>query len=572
MSVKNKWLSPYQRSYQQIKEKLIDDLSKITDSDGNQLITDFSEGNILIIILSMFSAIAEVLHYYIDNMARETFLPTARRYESIVKQGALVDYHPKAAIASTVDVKLTRPLSSNSKGQILTIPKNTEFTDENGNSWLSNKDVTWNTNVSYCIIPLIQHTKYYIDDLIGTPIPSGDTIQVSLGTLPDGLYEQGSLYLTIDNIPWKIVETFAYSKPTDHHCMVQVTNEDIPVIVFGDGTFGAKPESGKLITSLSCYVTNGSKGNVESASINSVPNSISISISDATCSNVNEAAGGSDYEDFNMLKRRIPLSVKTLGVAVTKQDFIDLAKQIDGVDKVKMDYISGRKMDIYISPDNGVIASSILLNRVYEHLIKFAPLSTLLNIKSAGKSDIILSMEVTGRKSFTSQEIQDQILQALYDKYSPEASDIGASIRISDIYALIDNLSMVDYLRITKFYIKPWPITIIGGKSLDFSTFSIDTITKTTTYYIYFDTDTTYTIRSVIGGFVQTGIPLTSTIIKDTKNGNIFSMAFADDSYNQGSKYQFTISEPNLDYNDPGFNIPIFDNPNQINLKINETL
>ena len=45
------------------------------------------------------------------------------------------------------------------------------------------------------------------------------------------------------------------------------------------------------------------------------------------------------------------------------------------------------------------------------------------------------------------------------DKYSPDHSSIGGSVRISDIYALIDNLSMVDYLHITKFYIVPWPKT-----------------------------------------------------------------------------------------------------------------
>ena len=63
MSTYNKWLTPYQRSYQQIKEKLIDGLSNLKGPNGKQLITDFSEGNILIIILSMFAAIAEVLHF-----------------------------------------------------------------------------------------------------------------------------------------------------------------------------------------------------------------------------------------------------------------------------------------------------------------------------------------------------------------------------------------------------------------------------------------------------------------------------------------------------------------------------
>lgn len=53
MGITNKWLNPYQRSYQQIKAKLIESLMGIKDKDGNVLITDYSEGNILIIILSL---------------------------------------------------------------------------------------------------------------------------------------------------------------------------------------------------------------------------------------------------------------------------------------------------------------------------------------------------------------------------------------------------------------------------------------------------------------------------------------------------------------------------------------
>ena len=77
MGITNKWLNPYQRSYQQIKAKLVESLMGLKDLQGQKLITDYSEGNILIIILSLFAAIAEVLHYYVDNMAWETFLSTA---------------------------------------------------------------------------------------------------------------------------------------------------------------------------------------------------------------------------------------------------------------------------------------------------------------------------------------------------------------------------------------------------------------------------------------------------------------------------------------------------------------
>lgn len=571
MGITNKWLNPYQRSYQQIKAKLVESLMGLKDPQGQKLITDYSEGNILIIILSLFAAIAEVLHYYVDNMARETFLSTARRYDSVVKHGALVDYHARAAIAATVDVILSRSITGNSIGAKLTIPQGTLFTDSSGNSWLSVRDVTWYSNVTTCKVPIIQHEKYTASALNNMVIPTGDRVILNLGTLPNGkYYEQGSMSLQIGGETWVLVDTFAKSKPTDKHFMVSVDEALNPYIMFGDGTFGKKPAAGAKITNVVFYLTNGTQGNVKSNTITSVPSVISSSITDATVSNAYDAGGGSNYENFTMLKEHIPLSVKTLGVAITKEDFESLAMLVDGVNKAKADYECGRKLTIYISPDGGAVASSELINRVYNLLSQRAPMTTWLKVKSAGKVQIILEMDVTGKKSYKTSEIQTQILTALYNAYSPEQAQIGGSVRLSDIYALIDNLSTVDYLHLTKFYIKPWPTTIYGNKELNLGQFKLNKAKGSMTYYITFNSSTTFTVRSVSNGYVTTGSVGSSIQIIDKANGFDFSLDIQNNSYQSGYRYSITVSEPNHDYEDPGFNLPVFENASQLTLTVNE--
>ena len=571
MGITNKWLNPYQRSYQQIKAKLVESLMGLKDPQGQKLITDYSEGNILIIILSLFAAIAEVLHYYVDNMARETFLSTARRYDSVVKHGALVDYHARAAIAATVDVILSRSITGNSIGAKLTIPQGTLFTDSNGNSWLSARDVTWYSNVTTCKVPIIQHEKYTASALNNMVIPTGDRVILNLGTLPNGkYYEQGSMSLQIGGETWVLVDTFAKSKSTDKHFMVSVDESLSPYIMFGDGTFGKKPAAGAKITNVVFYLTNGAQGNVKSNTITSVPSVISSSITDATVSNAYDAGGGSNYENFTMLKEHIPLSVKTLGVAITKEDFESLAMLVDGVNKAKADYECGRKLTVYISPDGGAVASSELINRVYNLLSQRAPMTTWLKVKSAGKVQIILEMDVTGKKSYKTAEIQTQILTALYNAYSPEQAQIGGSVRVSDIYALIDNLSTVDYLHLTKFYIKPWPTTIYGNKELNLGQFKLNKAKGSMTYYITFNSSTTFTVRSVLNGYVTTGSVGSSIQIIDKANGFDFSLDIQNNSYQSGYRYSITVSEPNHDYEDPGFNLPVFENASQLTLTVNE--
>lgn len=571
MGITNKWLNPYQRSYQQIKAKLVESLMGLKDPQGQKLITDYSEGNILIIILSLFAAIAEVLHYYVDNMARETFLSTARRYDSVVKHGALVDYHARAAIAATVDVILSRSITGNSIGAKLTIPHGTLFTDSSGNSWLSARDVIWYSNVTTCKVPIIQHERYTASALNNMVIPTGDRVILNLGTLPNGkYYEQGSMSLQIGGETWVLVDTFAKSKPTDKHFMVSVDEALNPYIMFGDGTFGKKPAAGAKITNVVFYLTNGTQGNVKSNTITSVPSVISSSITDATVSNAYDAGGGSNYENFTMLKEHIPLSVKTLGVAITKEDFESLAMLVDGVNKAKADYECGRKLTIYISPDGGAVASSELINRVYNLLSQRAPMTTWLKVKSAGKVQIILEMDVTGKKSYKTAEIQTQILTALYNAYSPEQAQIGGSVRVSDIYALIDNLSTVDYLHLTKFYIKPWPTTIYGNKELNLGQFKLNKAKGSMTYYITFNSSTTFTVRSVSNGYVITGSVGSSIQIIDKANGFDFSLDIQNNSYQSGYRYSITVSEPNHDYEDPGFNLPVFENAPQLTLTVNE--
>lgn len=571
MGITNKWLNPYQRSYQQIKAKLVESLMGLKDPQGQKLITDYSEGNILIIILSLFAAIAEVLHYYVDNMARETFLSTARRYDSVVKHGALVDYHARAAIAATVDVILSRSITGNSIGAKLTIPQGTLFTDSSGNSWLSARDVIWYSNVTTCKVPIIQHERYTASALNNMVIPTGDRVILNLGTLPNGkYYEQGSMSLQIGGETWVLVDTFAKSKPTDKHFMVSVDESLSPYIMFGDGTFGKKPAAGAKITNVVFYLTNGTQGNVKSNTITSVPSVISSSITDATVSNAYDAGGGSNYENFTMLKEHIPLSVKTLGVAITKEDFESLAMLVDGVNKAKADYECGRKLTVYISPNGGAVASSELINRVYNLLSQRAPMTTWLKVKSAGKVQIILEMDVTGKKSYKTPEIQTQILTALYNAYSPEQAQIGGSIRVSDIYALIDNLSTVDYLHLTKFYIKPWPTTIYGNKELNLGQFKLNKAKGSMTYYITFNSSTTFTVRSVSNGYVTTGSVGSSIQIIDKANGFDFSLDIQNNSYQSGYRYSITVSEPNHDYEDPGFNLPVFENASQLTLTVNE--
>lgn len=575
-NIKNPWLTPLQRSYQQIKTKLIEALTNIKGPDGKTLVTDYSEGNILIIILSLFSGIAEVLHYYIDNMARETFFSTARRYESLIKHAQLVDYHPKGATAASVDVVLNRSSDDQSNSSNIDIAIGTIFTDTSGNKWYTTKAAKWYANTSSITLSLIQHEYHILSKLIGLVIPNINNPVISVPSISNGkLYEDGTMTLKIGDDTWTLVETFAYSSPTDKHFRVDVDSSQNMTIVFGNGKFGSKPKPGQAISNCTCYITNGAIGNIKRDSITSAPSSILSKAPTVICTNPYDASGGSDYEDFESLKTRIPLSARTQGVAVTKQDFIDLALSIPSVSKAALEYECGRKLNLYIAGIGGTIASNTLVNQVHNYISQRAPITTWLSVKSVGVSNIMLDILVTGKRGFSTLGIYNQIVSALINRYSPNNSDIGRGVKASDVYSLLDNLSMVDYLTINKLYTTPWPKTIYGKTALTINSYTLSLAPhEPIEYLVTFVSSTQYKLVSKDGkyrsGVYTVGGDIT---INDTAHGVIFTWSILKSTYLSGYKYSVVISTYSGDIDNVGYNLAVFTNPDtQLVANINEII
>ena len=423
MSTSNPWLTPFQRSYNDIKAKLIQSLNERVPE-----ITDMSEGNIFILTLSIFAGIAEVIHYYIDGMAREAFLPTCRRYSSLYKHAKLVDYHIKSAIPSSVD--LTVYMQDGTSFPVdINVPQNTVFNSKDGKPWITTRNVTIEKGTYTYKVPVAQ--KEAVAEVELGTYTSHDII-ITLGDLPaDRKYVEGSMVLTIDGEAWTLVDTFAYSGPGDRVYKVELDSTLQPYLVFGDGQFGRKPTIGSQIKGQ-YYLTYGSSGNIPSNQFDKVPEVMSDVTSGLSITNTIAATGGSDYEDFDTLKEHIPLSIKTLGVAITKEDYEAIAMLIDGVDKAYCNYICGKYVEVYITPDGGSEASTELINNVKQRMESSKVLTTRVSVYSTHAAKIYLSATITGKKSFKSIDISNQVKKALLDAYNYQSSGINKSVRQSD--------------------------------------------------------------------------------------------------------------------------------------------
>lgn len=583
MSTTNPWLNPYQRSYEEIKNTILQKIRGIFPG-----MTDISEGNIFVLIISAFAAIAEVLHYYIDNMAREAFFPTARRFSSLMKHAKLVDYHIKSAVAPTVDVILYRS-GEEPFGMEFEVPENTSFTSADGKPWYSTKRVVSEVDAYSIKVPLIQR-EYAGEVDLGT-IESINQ-EIYLPEPPYGRrYVEGSMVLYINGTPWTLVDTFAYSNAIDRVYKVEVDTALNPRIIFGDGTFGMKPTLNSTVKAT-YYYTYGESGNIAKGSFNNVPQVLqNKGIKDLAISQPQDAAGGSNYENFNMLKQHVPLSIKTLGVAVTREDFEALAMLQPGVNKAYVEYTCGKQVDIYISPDGGTDAPDDLVAQVQSALGRSKIITSNVVVHSTHASQLYLVATIQGKKSFKSVDIQNQVTKALLEAYNKENSEINQTIRVSDMYALIDNCTMVDYSNITKLYLRSYALPTRsytgteeeGVIPLDISQFSLNKFVQTEANGVLSPARVMVTIKinedasaynySINNeGYQEQEVQFgeRAHYSDDTID---FEMVVSEEDirYNPDDMYSFYISPMNQDLVPIEYNIPIFSSENII-LTINESV
>lgn len=591
MSTSNPWLTPFQRSYNDIKSKLIQSLNERVPE-----ITDMSEGNIFILTLSIFAGIAEVIHYYIDGMAREAFLPTCRRYSSLYKHAKLVDYHIKSAIPPSVDLTVYMQDGSQFPSDI-PVPQNTIFNSKDGKQWITTRNIIIEKGTYTYKISVAQ--KEASDEVeLGTY--TSHNIVITLGDLPsDKKYVEGSMVLTIDGEVWTLVDTFAYSGPGDKVYKVELDSTLKPYLVFGDGQFGRKPTIGSHIKGQ-YYLTYGSSGNIPSNQFDEVPEVMTNVTSGITLTNTIAATGGSDYEDFDTLKEHIPLSIKTLGVAITKEDYEAISMLIDGVDKAYCNYICGKYVEIYITPDGGSEASTELINNVKQKIESSKVLTTRVSVYSTHAAKIFLSATITGKKSFKSLDISNQVKKALIDTYNYQNSGINKTVRQSDLYALIDNQSMVDFLTLTELYLLPYPVAInINSQNTEeilsvpalnvtyFKMLSFTTVNPDIDYEVCYiqtiieDGNAFYKVygnKDLYGNALYTGQygkPLEISLAK-SKFSITINLPVENANYENGTVYQF-ITQPMgsngklVDLIPHNYNIPIISSDN-INLTINEVV
>lgn len=441
--VKNNWVGYLDRSYQQIKLSLLSRLGV-----SNPEMSDHSDSNPLVIFINAFSGIGEMLGFYVDNAARESHVVTARRRSSVIMEARAKDYRVKARAPESVDLLITwnAPIAAP-----FVLQAGLTIANAEGVIYRLLSNINIPAGVSSYSIPIVQVTPTTLNI-----VTDGTRNQkINLGTS----YVQSSLDLVIDSVDYTEVSTFANSPATARHYIIDVEEDGNAYVILGDGINGALPTSG-LSGTASYNNTLGPAAKTGAGEYNDLtitlgaplPGGVSIVSANSTL----DSSGGALYEDTEKIRNNSVRSLRTLERMVSFTDHEYIMNMLAGVAKSKVDFSCGKNINLYIVPTGGGIAQSLLLAQGQALATATKMVATFPVVLPAGETRLILRADVTARKRKSLTATKTQVESALLQFGQVENQEINGAIRLSDIQALIDNQSNVDFVDLVSMYTVPY--------------------------------------------------------------------------------------------------------------------
>jgi hypothetical protein len=398
----------------------------------------------------MFAAIAEMLGYYIDNIAQESFLATALRTSSVIKHTRALDYRIKARNPESIDIVVDFE-GTCSADSIIGAGTYIESTD--GIPFVTTVDTLVEIGAT-TITLLFQQLTQVINS----------TYSVTDGTLNQAIslgitYVNKSLQLTIGGDAYDEVDTFAFSGPTDLHYIVEIYEDGNAYIILGNNINGIKPPIGQDVEAT-FFTTLGPEGRVAAGQfdkeslvlVGTVTGTTGI---DSTLSLTN-SSGGTLYEDIEQIRRNAPLATRSQGRMVNRQDHKDMMELVPGVAKAQVSFCCGKNINLYIAPAGGGVPSGSLLAQAQTVADATKMLTTFPLVRPAGETRLVLGANVVAKRRKSLATTSTNVKAALVEYGSIDNQEINGSIRLSDLQALIDNVPEVDYVDIVKLYTKPY--------------------------------------------------------------------------------------------------------------------
>lgn len=421
------------------------------------------------VLLELFAYMGDILSYYIDAAANESFLATAQTRRSVIDHLRLIGYRLATAAPASAELTLTIPAPCTGP---VTVRRGDAFTTRRTSDTPSVRfeyarpddlvldcsdfdPVDATTLRARTTIP-VSEGRLVRDDVLGvsdgTPgqrfaltrsrlilPPTGAAVPVPPAL--EVVSEAGGV-LT----PWQVRETLAFSGPGQHDIAVEIDADDRAEIVFGADA----PPAGAQIRAT--YRTGGgAQGNVAPGTIQTIAAAPELVLRAAAVTNLSAATGGAERESIEHAAASAPRVFRSLGRAVTASDFEALAAAFAGVGKVRAAPQGWNTVALFIAPAGGGTVSDVLAADLIAYFEDKRPLSTRIEVRDVSYVPVFITAQLDVDPYHPRTRVTEQVRSALAALLAFDAVDFGAVVYLSKLYEAAEAVPGVAGINISEF-------------------------------------------------------------------------------------------------------------------------
>ncbi len=436
--------------------------------------TDRSPSDLGVLLVDLFAYMGDIVLYYQDRIANESFLETATERRSILYLLRLIGYELQPPVAASADLTLTFTVPPLNASSLVTIPYGTQFaTTANGSGPQTfeylGPDLAIDLNSAQVIggapgklvyrnLP-VRHSRSIATEVIGSSTgEANQPFQLSQSPLI-----LDSLVVEVDEgagwVIWDRRDSLLYyvgpdgritlSTADSRDYSVQFDENGVAQVIFGDGIYGRIPPVGSNNIRATYRVGGGSVGNVPAGAITVKPN---IPLLDSV-TNPNPAAGGADAESIEHARRFGPLAFRSGQRAVTLNDYVSLAYQVGGVAKVRATSLGWNEIDLYIAPEGDTCnpVPEDLRRRIIAFFEDRRMVGTFVKVADPICVPIDVSVDVVASLHYRADAVRQAVENAISNLLAFKNVDFGQTLYLSDVYGAVEATPGVSKATVTLF-------------------------------------------------------------------------------------------------------------------------
>jgi hypothetical protein len=454
------------RDFLSIRQDLINRARNIIPEWSDTDTSDFAN-----MFIDLWAYMGDILHFYIDRAASETFLDTATQRDSVLAIANLLDYIPAGARASrgTVTFKLNT-------GSNYTIPQYTTLTgyddDKNPHYFYTASEssviVAVNDQVT---IPVIQG-EIIANEFVGTSNGSANqrfTLiknNIDVDSITVQVFEGP---LDTNNDPTAVSYTYVAQLSTttylDKVFTARVQSDGYTQILFGNSFNGMVPSTNATI--IATYrTTDGAEGNLGTNKVSVVNGSPSTAVSIVSSTAM---SGGANKESLESIRTNVARLYRTQDRAVSLQDYKDLALQTPGVSKSTAT-VTGSAVTLYPvphqtnyppAPTSGQViipVTNSMAESIQNYFVDRSMVGVTASVVTGGAiggythyvycTPVYIRLEVHVLDNYVRSWVQNEVDVAIRELLSFENVSFEQLLTVGEVYRAALSATGVDYVTI----------------------------------------------------------------------------------------------------------------------------